>query len=52
MGLEDTYTAYCFNEACAYVMFRLDKGDKIIRKAKKAKARRYSSFSELYKQFD
>lgn len=52
MGLKDPYTAYCFNEACAYVMFRLDNGDKIIKRAKKVETKQYSSFSELYKQFD
>ena len=27
MGIDDEYTAYCFNEACAQIMYRLEKGE-------------------------
>lgn len=50
MGLEDPYTAYCFNEACAYVMYRLDSGDKIVKK-NRVEVKPYRSFSDYYKQF-
>lgn len=42
LNIEDEYTAFCFDEACAYVMARLDKGDEIIRE------KHYSTLSEMY----
>lgn len=28
LGIEDTYTAFCFNEACDYLMTEIEKGNK------------------------
>lgn len=46
MGLKDEYTSFCFDEACAYIISKLKDGEKPIFK------REYSSFSELYAQFE
>ena len=32
LGIKDSYTAFCFNEACSYVRMMLDNGEKIIKK--------------------
>lgn len=46
MSIEDDYTAYCLNEACAYILGELEAGSEIQFKKK------YSSFSQLYAQYD
>lgn len=28
VGIEDTYVAYCFDEACAYIQIRIDNEEK------------------------
>lgn len=42
-GIEDTYIAYCFDEACAYIQIRIDNEEKPvfdkIGKDKKSKKR-------------
>lgn len=48
MGIEDSYTAYCFNEACATIMYRIEKGEKPYFPVIEAKS--YSRPSELYSQ--
>ena len=45
MGDLDEYTAYCFDEACAYIMNRIDSGEEICIRT------RYTSFSDLYSQY-
>ena len=40
--VEDEYTAYCLDEACAYILIRVEKGDK------PKFERRYASFREMY----
>lgn len=45
MGDLDEYTAYCFDEACAYIMNRVDSGEEICIRT------RYTSFSDLYSQY-
>lgn len=45
LGIEDAYTSYCFNEACYYIISRIEKGDEPVFKVK------YNSFSDLYKQY-
>lgn len=42
LSIDDAYTAYCLNEACAYIMGMLDKGEEPIF------SRSCHSFSELY----
>lgn len=41
----DEYTAYCFDEACAYIASRVDAGDEPQFEV------HYSSFSALYSQY-
>lgn len=45
-GIEDTYIAYCFDEACAYIQIRIDNEEKPVfdkidndKKSKKSKKR-------------
>lgn len=45
LKIEDAYTAYCFDEACALIMQKIDDGEEI--KFKK----HYGSFSEMYANF-
>lgn len=51
MGLEDEYTSYCFNEACAYMMYRIENGEKPYFKENKGK-QHYSRPSDLYKKYE
>ena len=46
LSIDDDYTAYCFDEACAFIAGRLDAGDEIVFN------RQYSSFSDLYAQYE
>lgn len=46
MGVPDPYTAYCLDEAVAYLMSRVDAGEELVFK------REYSSFSDIYKQYE
>ena len=46
MGIRDDYTAYCLNEAVAYIDAKIQKGDKPLFE------HHYSSFSSLYKNFN
>lgn len=45
LGIEDSYTAFCFDEACAFVQQKIEAGEEP--KFKKE----YKSFSELYSSF-
>ena len=27
IGIDDEYTSFCFDEACAYIMSKIDDGD-------------------------
>jgi len=41
----DPYTAYCFDEACAYITKELEEGKEPSFKAK------YASFGDMYKKY-
>ncbi len=43
MGIEDSYTAYCFDEACAYIEDALKAGKRPIYR------RKVSSMQEFFK---
>lgn len=45
LGEMDEYTAYCLDEACAYIMARLDNEEEMYFKTK------YKSFHDLYAQY-
>ena len=44
--IEDPYTAYCFNEACIYILRRIENGDEPMFE------KHYKSFSDLYAQYN
>jgi hypothetical protein len=46
VGIEDCYTAYCLDEACAYIMQQIDQGNEPSFEVK------YNSFTDIYKQFE
>lgn len=54
MAVKDEYTAYCFDEACFYILSMIKEGKKPHFENDKGKATKghYSSFSDLYKQYD
>ena len=45
LDIMDPYTAYCFDEACAYITGQLEKGEEPQFK------RKYKSFKEMYAQY-
>lgn len=46
LSIKDEYTSYCFNEACAYILGRLESGEEMQVK------RQYGSFSDIYAQYE
>lgn len=44
-GIDDTYTAYCFDEACTYINRQIEEGNEPVFE------KHYSSFKELYAQY-
>ena len=51
MGIEDSYTAYCFDEACAFIQQKLKDGEKIVQKKEEIHTH-YSTPSQLYQKYD
>lgn len=49
MGIDDVYTAFCFDEACALILTKLNDGQKPILKTENKKE--YSRPSDIYKKF-
>lgn len=45
LDITDSYTAYCFDEACAYITGQLEKGEEPQFKKK------YKSFKDIYAQY-
>ena len=52
MGIEDEYTAFCFNEACALIITRLKNKEKPIIRFDEHHKKVYSKPSDFYKKFD
>lgn len=56
MEIYDPYTAFCFDEACAYIVRQLEDGQEPIIKREKtndvAKPQNYKRASELFSKFD
>lgn len=44
--IPDAYTAYCFDEACAYIVRKIEEGEEPQFK------RKYESFKDLYAQYE
>lgn len=55
VGIQDTYTAFCFNEACSYVMLKLDSGEQpvypVLTESEK-KQKEFKNFKDFYKQYE
>jgi hypothetical protein len=56
LGIEDEYTAYCFNEACYFILAKLEADEKphyIERKTngEVLEPKSYKSFKDFYKQY-
>ena len=49
LGIEDEYTAFCFDEACCEIIARLKNEE--IPKYRTTQNNEYSSFEEFYKQY-
>lgn len=45
LGIYDPYTAFCFNEACAYIIQQMEKGEEPSFKMK------FNSFTDMYKHY-
>lgn len=45
MAIEDPYTAYCLDEACSYVLMRIEQGDE------PRFTKKYTTFKDIYKQY-
>jgi hypothetical protein len=44
MGVEDEYTAYCLDEACAHITARMDSGENPVFES------HYTRFSDMYRE--
>ncbi len=55
MSIEDDYLAFCFDEACAFIITEMEKGKKPIPRKDKGKSKQekksYSRPSDVYKKF-
>ena len=49
--INDEYAAYCFDEAVAHIVARIQAGDKINLKVDQPEVKCYSRPSELYKKY-
>ena len=45
VGIEDEYTGFCLNEACAYIQAKIENGEDPVFRL------HYHSFSDLYSQY-
>ena len=45
LHISDPYTSYCFDEACAFIMSKLDAGEEMAFKT------HYTSFTDLYRSY-
>lgn len=51
VGIVDTYTAFCFDEACAYITSRIKDGEQpdfTVKENKSLEKPHYSSLKEMY----
>lgn len=51
MGIEDSYTAFCFDEACAFIVQQIRDGKEPIMRVENDKIV-YKKPSDLYKRFN
>lgn len=50
MGRVDEYTAFCFDEACAYIIAKLQNDEKPRYKEWGVIEKHYKNFSDMYKE--
>lgn len=50
-GIEDSYTAYCFDEAVAVVVTKIRDGEKPVYRQGELNKKEYSRPSDLYSKF-
>ena len=46
MDITDSYTAYCLDEACAYILSQIEDGNNPVFKV------HYNSFADMYKNYE
>lgn len=51
MGIEDEYTAFCFNEACAFILTKIKDGEEPIVRLGENNKKVYSRPSDFYNKF-
>lgn len=51
IGIVDSYTAFCFDEACALIITKLEQGEQPIFKETQKSTTSYSRPSEVYSKF-
>ncbi|WAX12104.1 hypothetical protein CS266P2_00001 [Clostridium phage CS266P2] len=54
LGIEDSYTAFCFNEACCEILARLQNDEKpyyIEQREQAEEPKHYSNFKDFYKAY-
>lgn len=55
LEIEDAYTAFCFDEACAYILSEIQDGKEVIYKDgkdSKGNTKHYSKPSDIYKKYE
>lgn len=52
IGIEDTYSAFCFDEACAYILKELKDGKEPVFKNKLSDSFKVKKPSDLYSKFE
>lgn len=52
LGIEDEYTAFCFNEACAFIVSKINDGQEPIIKDIGKEEKVYSRPSDFYNKFN
>lgn len=52
LEIEDAYTAFCFDEACSYIIKRLKDGEIPIARVREDGSKHYSKPSDFYKRFE
>ena len=50
LGITDEYTAYCLNEACAVIRYRLENGEEPVLEVRQSK--HYTLPSEVYAMYE
>lgn len=52
LEIGDAYTAFCFDEACSYILSRMRQGDEPVVKKKDEQPKVYKKPSDYYKKFE